>query len=56
VAAQTRHLPLPASLHAPLAQRMVLLKNARAAAVAFHDYIAGPAARRIFAAHGFGAP
>ena len=44
------------SLHAPLLQRMVLLRDARPAAVAFHDFIAGPEARRIFAAHGFGAP
>ena len=56
VAAQTRHVALPGSLHAPLLQRMVLLRDARPAAVAFHDFIAGPEARRIFAAHGFGAP
>jgi len=56
VAAQTRHRVLPASLHAPLLQRMVLLRDARPAAAGFHEFIAGPDARRIFAAHGFGAP
>jgi molybdate transport system substrate-binding protein len=56
VAAQTRHTVLPASLHAPLRQRMVLLRDARPAAIAFHGYLSSPEAAAVFAAHGFGAP
>lgn len=56
VAAATRHLRLPATLHAPLRQRMVLLKHASAAATAFHDFIVEPQAQAIFARHGFAPP
>jgi molybdate transport system substrate-binding protein len=56
VAAQTRHVPLPESLHQPLRQRMVLLKNARPAATAFHDFIATADARAILSRYGFSAP
>jgi ABC-type molybdate transport system substrate-binding protein len=40
----------------PLRQRMVRLRDARPAAADFQTYLASPEARRIFAAHGFGAP
>lgn len=53
VAAQTRHLLLPEALHQPLRQRMVLLKNARPAALAFHDFLATPEARSVLARYGF---
>jgi molybdate transport system substrate-binding protein len=56
VASKTRHLALPRSLHEPLRQRMVLLKNARPAAAAFHDFVAGPEGQAIFARHGFARP
>jgi len=56
VAAKTRHLALPRSLHEPLRQRMVLLKNARPAAAAFHDFVAGPAGQAILSRHGFARP
>ncbi|HJV63777.1 MAG TPA: molybdate ABC transporter substrate-binding protein [Albitalea sp.] len=56
VAAATRHLPLPESLHQPLRQRMVLLKGARPAAVAFHDFLQGAAARAVLARQGFALP
>ncbi|HUG22797.1 molybdate ABC transporter substrate-binding protein [Piscinibacter sp.] len=56
VAAQTRHHLIAESLHRPLRQRMVLLKGARPAAVAFFDYLATPPARAILARYGFAAP
>ena len=48
-----RHLALPASLHAPLHQRMVLLRRAGAAATAFYQYLQSPAARAVLRRHGF---
>jgi molybdate transport system substrate-binding protein len=56
VAAQTRHLLLPAGLHEPLRQRMVLLKNAGPAAQAFYAFLTAPEARAILARHGFALP
>ena len=47
---------LPESLHAPLRQRMVLLKGAGAAADAFYDYVQTPAARAILERYGFVLP
>lgn len=44
---------LPAEWHRPLRQRMVLLKNARAAARPFYAYLQQPPARRIFRRYGF---
>ena len=51
-----RFEPLPASLHAPLYQRMVLLQGASAAALAWHQYLLSAQARDIFARHGYGLP
>lgn len=56
VAALTRHLMLPDSLHQALRQRMVLLKNARPAAANFYEFLATPDARSILSRHGFTAP
>jgi molybdate transport system substrate-binding protein len=56
VAASTRHLPLPRSLHEPLRQRMVLLRKARPVAASFHDFVAGAAGQAILARHGFARP
>jgi molybdate transport system substrate-binding protein len=56
VAAQTRHIALPDTLHQPLRQRMALLKNARPAAEAFHAFVATPEARSILSRYGFTAP
>ena len=53
VARAGRHLALPASLHAPLRQRMVLLKSATPAAVALYDYLQSAAAREILRRYGF---
>lgn len=44
---------LPASLHAPLRQRAVLLKNASATSKAFFAFLQGPQARTILARYGF---
>jgi len=44
------------SLHAPLRQRMVLLKRAGTVATRFHDYLNRPAGQAILARHGFSLP
>ena len=46
---------LPASLHAPLKQRMVLLKIARPGAKALFEYLQTPVAKEILAKYGFSA-
>ena len=46
---------LPAPLHAPLKQRMVLLKSAQPAAKALFDYLQTPAAKDVLAKYGFSA-
>jgi molybdate transport system substrate-binding protein len=53
VAQSGRHIALPASLHAPLRQRMVLLQSATPAAVALYAYLQSEAAREIFGRYGF---
>ncbi len=47
---------IPREWHAPLAQRVVVLKDAPAAAAAFYDYLAAPAAQAILARYGFEPP
>ena len=44
---------IPASLHAPLKQRMVLLKNAQTGAKALFDYLQTPVAKTVLAEYGF---
>ena len=53
-----RHWTIPEAWHAaePLRQRMVLLRNAGPTARSFLDYLQRPAAREVFARHGFAAP
>ena len=46
---------LPAPLHAPLKQRMVLLKTARPGAKALFEYLQTPVAKEILAKYGFSA-
>lgn len=53
VAARVRHVVVPASLHAPLRQRMVLLKNAGPTARAFHAFLQSPAARAVLVRYGY---
>lgn len=47
---------IPEEWHAPLNQRMVLLKNAGPVAEQFYDYVQQPAARAIFRRFGFVLP
>jgi molybdate transport system substrate-binding protein len=54
VAAVTRHAPVPAHLHAPLRQRMVLLKTARPQAQQLYMYLQTEAVRKQLLSMGFG--
>lgn len=56
LARQGRYVLLPADLHAPLRQRMVLTRNAGATAAAFYRHLQGQAARRVLASYGFTLP
>ncbi len=47
---------LPESLHAPLRQRMVLLKRANATAERFYQFLQQPEARAILRTNGFSVP
>jgi len=47
---------IDAAWHLPLRQRMVLVRGAPPAAVAFHDYIATPAAQAVLRRYGFELP
>ncbi len=51
-----RYALIPEQWHAPLRQRMVLLKQADATAEAFYRYLQEPAARRVMRAYGFALP
>lgn len=53
VAKLARHVLLPANLHAPLRQRMVLLKSAGPAAHDFYEFMQTPAAREVLRRYGF---
>ncbi len=53
VARLTHHLPLPADLHAPLRQRMVLLRSARPAALEFYRFLQPAAGQAVFLRYGF---
>lgn len=53
VAKHGRHLVLPETLHLPMRQRMVLLKDAPAPAQRLYDYLQTPAARLVFRRYGF---
>lgn len=47
---------LPERLHQPLAQRMVLMKDAPSAAVMFHDHLTTPEAQAVMTRYGFTMP
>jgi molybdate transport system substrate-binding protein len=53
---QLRHILLPASMHAPLLQTMVLLKGAGETARLFFDYLQQPVSQAIFARYGYDHP
>ena len=48
--------PMSAQLHAPLNQRLVLLKGASPQAQAFRDYLLGSQAKALFLKHGYALP
>lgn len=54
----TNWIPVDETLHAPIAQGLVVLKASahRDAALAFARFLSSPEAWRIFAAHGYGRP
>ncbi|MGE5172119.1 MAG: molybdate ABC transporter substrate-binding protein [Rudaea sp.] len=54
--ARARSLLLPRTLHAPLVQRMVLLRNAGATARLFYAYLQQAPAQSILARYGFDVP
>jgi molybdate transport system substrate-binding protein len=56
IAKAGRHVLLPEKLHAPLRQRMALLKGAGEAARQFYAYLQSPATRERFRRHGFPMP
>ncbi len=47
---------IPEEWHQPLAQRMVLMKNAPAAAKAFYEHLSTPSAQAVMLRHGFAMP
>lgn len=56
IADRGRHVLLDASMHSPIAHRMVLLSQSRAETHVLYRFLAGPAARRVFERYGFTAP
>ena len=56
VSRETRHALIDASMHRPIAQRMVLLSQAGDEARSLFRFLAGSQARRIFGRFGFAAP
>lgn len=55
VASVTRSMVLSPDLHAPMRQRMVLLRDAGPDAAAFYEFLQGDVARAALQRHGFGA-
>ena len=51
-----RYALIPESLHAPLRQRMVLLRHASPEAARLYEYLRSPASRAILARYGFELP
>ena len=56
VAAVSQVALVPSSFHAPLMQRLALIKGAPPAARAFHDFLLAPAAPPVWQRHGYSAP
>jgi molybdate transport system substrate-binding protein len=56
VARTGRFALIPATWHKPLAQRMVLMRDAPPAARAFYEYLATPPAQAIMVKYGFAMP
>jgi molybdate transport system substrate-binding protein len=56
LAGKGRAAPLPESLHAPIVQRMVLVKGAGETARQLYAFVLGSEGRSILARHGFSTP
>lgn len=56
IASLVQAVPLSADLHAPLHQRMVLLKGASSAAADWQRYLLSPSAQAVFVRHGYALP
>ena len=56
IAQHVQAWPLPTALHAPLHQRMVLLKGAGQAATDRHRFLLSPSAQAVFVRHGYALP
>jgi molybdate transport system substrate-binding protein len=56
IASNLQVVPLPTDLHAPLHQRMVLLKGAGAAAADWYRFLLSPPAQAVFVRHGYALP
>ena len=56
LSARSAYELIPADWHAPLRQRMVLLRGAGPVAKAFYAYLQSPSARKILVRHGFVLP
>jgi molybdate transport system substrate-binding protein len=56
LARRGRYALIPAGWHKPLAQRMVLTKNAGATAEAFYRFLQTPAAHAVFERYGYTLP
>lgn len=56
IARSLQVLPLSTDLHAPLHQRMVLLKGASAAAADWQRFLRSPSAQAVFVRHGYALP
>lgn len=53
LATRVRYVLIPADLHAPVRQRMVLLKNAGPAAHAFYEFLQSPPAKAVLMRYGY---
>ena len=56
IAMHVQAVALPTDLHAPLHQRMTLLKGAGSAAKDWHRFLFSPTAQAVFARHGYALP
>ena len=56
IASSLQVLPLPTDMHAPLHQRMALLKGAGAAAADWHRFLLSAPAQAVFVRHGYALP
>jgi molybdate transport system substrate-binding protein len=53
LAGRVRYVLIPDDLHAPVRQRMVLLKSARPAALAFYEFLQSPQAKAVLTRYGY---